>query len=360
MKKMLQMILVLLIAISPLGGSCAKTGEDEDWLDENEEEEEYDEEYWDEVSSDREKFIRVFYGNTCDVEGDTLIILDGVVTLGEYYGEPVEGLDAFYHPTEKENKEDPEIAALFREDLHETGIIEINMFEMEFLDGGYTFSDVRWPSSLRILGESGFFYLLCKEIEIPSTVERIYPGFFYRSNFGTVRIESCLPVVEILKGFDECRIEAYEVPEDHPLYKTVDGVLYTKDGKKLLAYPNARKEEHFDVPAGVESIGGFAFSGVADENEYLKTISLPIGLKTLDDYAFYGCKRLQAITVPLTVEHIGEAVFTKCVSLERISLPEGLTADKDASWSIYYEDDSLFRGDNGDTLTQPRKGYDDY
>ncbi len=358
-KAIIRIILLLLAAVSLFSMSCAEMDDEEDWLDEDEEEEEYDEEYWEEVSSDRKKYIRELYGDTCDVEGDTLIIMDGVVTLGDYYGEPVEGLDAFYHWTEEEKKEDPEIAALFGDNLRRTGMIEINMLETDFVGEGFTFSDVRWPSSLRVWGEDCFHYLLCKEIEIPSTVERIYPGFFYRSHFGTVRIESRLPAVEILKGFDECRIEAYEVPEDHPLYKTVDGVLYTKDGKKLLAYPNARKEEHFDVPAGVESIGGFAFSGVADENEYLKTVSLPIGLKTLEDCAFSGCTRLQSIAVPLTVEHIGTGVFSDCVSLEIVSLPEGLTADKNASWSIYYEDDCLFRGDNGDTLLQPRK-VDDY
>ena len=358
MKKVFRILLLLLTVLSLLGFSCAEMDEDEDWLDEDEEEEEYDEEYWNEVYSDRGKYIREFYRDKCDVEGDTLIILDGVVTLGDYFGEPVEGPDAFYHPTEKKKTDDPEVAALFDGYRYEAGMIEINMDDMDFLDGGFTFSDVRWPSSLRVWGEDCFHYLLCKEIEIPSTVERIYPGFFYRSHFGTVRIESRLPAVEILKGFDECQIEAYEVPEDHPLYKTVDGVLYTKDGKKLLAYPNARKEEHFDVPAGVESIGGFAFSGVADENEYLKTISLPIGLKILDDYAFYGCTRLQAIAVPLTVEHIGTAVFCDCVSLERVSLPEGLEAEKNTAGTIYYQDDGLFRGDNGDTLLQPRKDED--
>ena len=63
--------------------------------------------------------------------------------------------------------------------------------------------------------------------------------------------------------------------------------------------------------------------------------------------------------MPLTVEHIGTAVFCDCVSLERVSLPEGLEAEKNTAGTIYYQDDGLFRGDNGDTLLQPRKsdGY---
>ena len=357
MKKVFRILLLLLTVLSLLGFSCAEMDEDEDWLDEDEEEEEYDDEYWEEVCSDRGKYTREFYGDRCDVEGDTLIILDGVVTLGEYYGEPVEGLDSFYHRTEEERKDDPEIAALFGPDTN--GIRTIDLDAVNAFDSDdYTFSGVRWPSSLRILGQSCFILLFCKEIVLPPSVERIYPDAFYHCRFGTVRIESCLPAAEIIKSFDKCWIEAYEVPEDHPLYKTVDGVLYTKDGKQLLAYPSERKEEHFDVPAGVEIIGRSAFSGFAIENKYLKTVSLPIGLKSLEDFAFSGCTRLQAIAVPLTVEHIGTAVFCDCVSLERVSLPEGLEAEKNTAGTIYYQDDGLFRGDNGDTLLQPRKDED--
>ncbi len=344
MKKALFRIIILLLAtVSLFSMSCAETDDEDEW---EEELDEYEE--WYRNATDEEIFEEDF-GSLCSLDGDTLIIRDGLITLGLYNGEYTLG-------NWDKRTEDPEVAALFGSCRDENRTIDtdgINHFETDF-----TFSGVKWPVSLRMLGDSSFMYLMCKTITFPSSLERIYPGAFYRCTFGKVRIENCLQQDDLVRCFDECWIDAYEVPEDHPLYKTVDGVLYTKDGKKLLAYPNARKDEHFDVPAGVECIGGYAFSGVGDENEHLKTVSLPIGLKTLNDYAFSGCTRLQSIAVPLTVEHIGKDVFDDCVSLERVSLPEGLEADKNDDWCIYYPEDNLFRGDNGDTLPQPRKDED--
>ena len=330
MKKVICIFLLMAVACLPCF-SCAESYEEEDgewrgqeWLE------------WAEAEFKKD------YGAVCHLENGTLTFLEGVITLGDYIGEYVGN---------NEYIEDPEITALFARDPIQGKTIDGSIFDFE---GRCDFTGINWPDSLRMLGSTAFMYVSCEQLILPLSLERIYDAAFYRCYFDTVRIECCLPEGEIWSGFVDCRINAYEVPEDHPLYKTVDGVLYTKDGKTLLAYPNGREDEHFDVPAGVEVIDSYAFC-----NEYLKTVSLPIGLKALTGGAFYGCGRLQAITVPLTVEYIGEDVFTECVSLERVSLPEGLTADKDASWSIYYQDDSLFRGDNGDTLPQPRKDDDD-
>ena len=141
-------------------------------------------------------------------------------------------------------------------------------------------------------------------------------------------------------------VGAYEAPEGHPLYKTVDGVLFTKDGKTLLSYSTGRTATHYDVPKGVERIADQAFI-----NEYLQTISLPIGLKEVGDYGFSGCTRLQSIALPLTVTKIGKDIFSDCVSLELVSLPEGMEAERYENdfWIAYYSDDRIFRGDNGDT-----------
>ena len=137
-----------------------------------------------------------------------------------------------------------------------------------------------------------------------------------------VKLQLASEDVDIMNGLEDCFVAAYDAPEDHPLYKTVDGVLFSKDGKTLLAYPNARTATHYDVPAGVERIGNGAFG-----NEYLKTISLPIGLKSVGDYAFSGCTRLQSIALPLTVKEIGKGIFNEGVSLELVSLPEGMEAE---------------------------------
>ena len=47
-------------------------------------------------------------------------------------------------------------------------------------------------------------------------------------------------------------------------------------------------------------------------------------LRTIEDYAFYGCTNLTSITLPENVTSIGQAAFRDCISLPSITLPEGV------------------------------------
>ena len=278
-----------------------------------------------------EEELEELLGNGCSVDNGTLTLFEGVETLGEYFAEPdPDNYREYADP-------DPEIQALFE------GNPGRNLF---FSAEWLSFSEVIWPSTIRRLGEQSFHVLHFPELTLPASLEHIYSGAFIYCSFDKLRIECVLPFDEIKAGLYDCTVNAYDVPETHPMYCVKDGVLYSKDGKTLISYPNGRTDEHFDIPAGVECIGTGAFC-----NESLKTVSLPIGLKTLEDYAFRSCTRLQAISVPLTVTQMGEDVFWGCISLERLSLPADMKAEKrgDGDWYIYYDDNDLFRGDNGDT-----------
>ena len=141
-------------------------------------------------------------------------------------------------------------------------------------------------------------------------------------------------------------IGRFEVEEGNPRYRDIDGVLFSADGKTLIRYPNMRKETHYDVPAGTEVIGNHAFSDDS-MNSPLQTISLPIGLKRIEAFAFGGCGRLRSLAVPLTVTEIADSAFYACVSLERLSLPPGFSV----KWYGYAEqaDFTWYNGDNGAT-----------
>ena len=326
MNKTIRLILLLLMVFSLVFPACAET-DTTDMDISYSDDDEYD---------DYEKTHLEAFHNYCRVENGTLTLLEGVVTLGQYDGESTE--DGF--------EPDPKIQALF------DGNPGSNFcFSGEFPDDEdyVEISSVQWPASIRRIGNMAFSYQHFDTLTLPASLEKIYPYAFIYCSFDTLRIECELPIEQILRALAyDNPVCAYEVPEDHPLYKAVDGVLYSKDGKTLLDYPTGRTDEHFDVPAGVEYIRENA---VCDED--LKTVSLPIGLKELGNYAFSGCTRLQSIALPLTVTRIGTGAFYECISLERVSLPPGLEADKDDSWCVYYPDDSLFRGDNGDTIGGP-------
>lgn len=303
MKRYVYLVFVLLLL--PIGVFCEDTAEDYDWRSD-----------WEEYG----------YFDYCDVQGDNLIIKEGVTALGwaktSYWDEDIE--------------EDVEVEPKFEDGL---------CFDRS-IEGG-DFHRVMLPSTLRYLGMEAFCRYLFTEFTLPEQLEIIESDAFVYCTFDVLRIETVLPFDDILDSmYDSCVI-AYEVPEGHPLYRAVDGVLFSADGKTLLAYPNGRKDTHYDVPAGVEHIGHGAFS-----NENLQTVSLPIGLRSVGDYGFSGCTRLQSVVLPLTVAEIGEDIFHMCVSLELVSLPEGLQASRNenSGWVQYYPDETVYRGDNGDTL----------
>lgn len=268
------------------------------------------------------------YDQYADVQDDTLIVFEGVTALGE----------ARKYRWDFELDTDVEIEPKFESGPRFDGCILDDRPPLQ----------VSLPSTLRYLGVEAFYFFHFTSFTLPEQLEVLESDAFVYCHFDVFRIESTLPAQDILYSFYDCTIDAYEVPEDHPLYQAIDGVLFSKDGKTLLAYPGGRTDEHYDVPAGVEHIWPYAFG-----TDYLKTISLPIGLKTIGNGAFSDCGRLQSIAVPLTVTEIGDYAFWRCVSLELVSLPDGLTINKDINprHVQYYTDDSLYRGDNGDTLS---------
>ena len=269
------------------------------------------------------------YDQYADVQDDTLIVFEGVTALGE----------ARKYRWDSELGTDVKIEPKF-----ENGPRFLDLM----FDASCPPHQVSLPSTLRYLGIESFYCLHFNAFTLPEQLEVLEAGAFEFCFFDVLRIESTLPAQELLNSFYDCTVVTYEVPEDHPLYQAIDGVLFSKDGKTLLAYPGGRMDEHYDVPAGVEHIWPYAFG-----TDYLKTISLPIGLKTIGNGAFSDCGRLQSIAIPLTVTEIGDYAFWGCVSLELVSLPVGLTINKDINprHVQYYTDDFLYRGDNGDTLS---------
>ncbi len=120
--------------------------------------------------------------------------------------------------------------------------------------------------------------------------------------------------------FSMPKVENYLVSEDNPAYTAIDGVLFTKDGTRLVAYPLARRDESYTVPQGTVEIGDYAFDGA----EHLKHVALPQGVETIGWGSFGGCTALQSVVFPNTLSVIDEGAFSGCSSLRQVELPTSL------------------------------------
>lgn len=110
-------------------------------------------------------------------------------------------------------------------------------------------------------------------------------------------------------SFFYCKeLKAIEVDEANEYYTSVDGVLYTKDMKKLMVYPIKKVETSYTIPEGVERIGACAFY----KNETLTEVNIPSTLKEIGDMAFFKCEKLSLVTLPNGLEKIGSDAFSYC------------------------------------------------
>jgi hypothetical protein len=103
-------------------------------------------------------------------------------------------------------------------------------------------------------------------------------------------------------------LKRINVTPENPYFASVDGILYSKDLKTLLTYPNAN--------TAVYSVGG--------KLEKPSVFAVPAGVTTIAHAAFYECYAVQEIMLPSTITTIGVRAFHACTLLEKINLPEGL------------------------------------
>lgn len=147
---------------------------------------------------------------------------------------------------------------------------------------------------------------------------------------------------DVLYGMDN--LQAFQVPEDNRFLKSINGVLYSRDGEILVLVPPGYPEESLTLPEEVTHIRRYACSRVRN----LRKVTLPEGLKsiglgafdrcaaleeihipdkvhTLDGPLFSNCKQLRKAYIGKSVTRIPGGCFQNCESLEELELPDGLT-----------------------------------
>ncbi len=118
--------------------------------------------------------------------------------------------------------------------------------------------------------------------------------------------------------FDHTKVTSFSVDSNNRYFKAVDGVLYTKDGTKLVRYPSG-KEGAFVVPSTVTSIAQDAF-----RNCDVTSIQIPDSVTAIGNSAFYQCKKLENINIPSKITALRKNMFYHCRSLKNITLPSNL------------------------------------
>ncbi len=139
-----------------------------------------------------------------------------------------------------------------------------------------------------------------------------------------------------------CGLTEILVEDGHPLYQSVDGVLFNTQGDVLIKYPEARPDLSYTVPEGCTTLADWSFVGTrflqeiqmdhitrigADAFYYcvaLRSARIPEGITELPANLFGCCIALETVSIPSTVTAIGENCFYSCTALREVALPDGL------------------------------------
>ena len=113
-------------------------------------------------------------------------------------------------------------------------------------------------------------------------------------------------------------IEAFSVSSGNAAFSSVDGVLFSKNGEDLIAFPQNRSGQ-YTIPEGVKNIRGYAFSF----NDGLTSVIMPDSVETIGMYAFMNCDALESVDMSDGVTTVGKYSFSGCRKLRQIDIPEG-------------------------------------
>ena len=130
-------------------------------------------------------------------------------------------------------------------------------------------------------------------------------------------------------AFQNCTgVTAIQVDDNNQTYASVDGVVFTKDTKTLVAYPSG-KLGAYTIPDGVTSIGDYAFIDCAG----LTSVTIPDGMTSIGSHAFIDCAGLTSVTIPEGVTSLGIHAFSGCSGLTSVTIPSSVTSIGDYAFN---------------------------
>lgn len=119
------------------------------------------------------------------------------------------------------------------------------------------------------------------------------------------------PVTSIAEGaFEDVLITSVSIPAG---VKTIENAAFKSCSQLQTAV--------FADGSALVSIGDNAFESC----QKLSGLQLPAGVTEIGRAAFNGCRALREITIPAGVTEIGDFTFGVCTSLREVNLPEGIT-----------------------------------
>lgn len=175
------------------------------------------------------------------------------------------------------------------------------------------------PTSVTKIGKNAFYKTSIKEIDL-TNITSIENFAFKQSKLKEISIPEMLTEIGVSAFADIETLENINVNEKNKNYVSENGILFSKDKKKIISYPIAKNENEYTIPSTVEIIASSTFEG----NKKISKVNLPEKLKLIGGFAFANCSSIKEITIPATVTYIGQNAFNG-TSIKEITIPKAVT-----------------------------------
>ena len=218
-------------------------------------------------------------------------------------------------------------------------------------NGCSSLTSIELPDALVNIGDNAFAGCTnLTSLVIPNAVTSIGKNTFNGcSSLTTITLGSNIEEINGETFNNMMGLTEIKVALDNPYFTSIDGNLYSKDGKVLIKYATGKKEEVFNMPSSVEKIAAYAFDNVTN----LKKINISNNLYEIEnkgisnlenleytefDNAYYlgnesnpyqilfkiKDQEISSVNVHQLTKVIYAEAFLNCTLLENVVIQEGL------------------------------------
>lgn len=178
------------------------------------------------------------------------------------------------------------------------------------------------------------------EINLPASLKSIGEyAFLDNSSLASVNIPAGVSEIGDA-AFSYNGVTAFEVESGNTVCQAINGVLYSADGKVLMAYPTKAEATEYTIANGCLGVGEGAFA-----HSNLQKVVVPEGMRAFDDNAFsqsalaeinfptslvlignqaFAKTQLTTLILPENMTNVYEGTFAQCTTLKSITIPSGI------------------------------------
>jgi putative cell surface protein len=176
--------------------------------------------------------------------------------------------------------------------------------------GNKYLNSVTIPDSVKVIQSRAFAECSnLSTLKFGKNVEKIYDYVFFQTNITEITLPEKLNHISGIAFLGNFVIKNINVDTKNTNFSSSNGIVFSKDKKKIVLYPQGKTEKAYTIPSTVEEICDSAFSYAQVES-----ITIPSSVKKFGNYVF-SSTNITSITIPSTVTEMGYGPVADCQKL---------------------------------------------